>query len=366
MYRFIRPLLFKLDAESAHRVSFGLAGVADRFTPWLVRGLFDSEYPSLQQTVWGLQFRNPVGLAAGADKNAEFVRFWELIGMGYVEIGSVTARGGVGNPKPRSFRLPQEGALINRMGLNNHGAARIADRIRDLKPGWKLPLGVNLAKTHDPGILGSNGVADFVTSFRLVAPLADYVALNISCPNTAEGKTFEDPGALDQLLKAIMAERSALQLDVPVLVKWSPPAPGDNLAGAFDELIDRCVAHGVDGHIATNTASDRAGLKTAKSRLAQIGAGGLSGLPLADRAHKLVRWLFKRVGRTAPIIGVGGIHSAEEAYRRIRSGASLIQVYTGLVYEGPGLVKRINCHLAHCLERDGIESIDQVVGLDVD
>ena len=330
--------------------------------PALARPFFRFEDERLAQTLWGLRFENPVGLAAGFDKNAALVRFWAALGFGFAEVGSVTARPSPGNPHPRAFRLPADRALVNRMGLNNDGADAVAERLgRATRP---LPLGVNLAKTHDPAILGDAATEDFVSSFRLLAPLADYVALNVSCPNTAEGKTFEEPGSFDALLAAVLRVREDLSLGVPVLVKLSPPpSPGFD-PGPVDELVEIALGHGVAGFIAANTASDRAGLRTDASALDAIGRGGLSGAPLEARATALVRHLYRRTEGAVPVVGVGGVDSAEAAYRKVRAGASLVELYAGLVYEGPGLVRRIKRGLVRLLDRDGFASITDAVGAD--
>ena len=223
---------------------------------------------------------------------------------------------------------------------------------------------MNVAKTHSPDILGEAGVEDFRVSVQLVLPHADLLVLNVSCPNTAEGKTFEDCVALDALLGAVMAERQRQHSAVPVLVKLSPPAASGVDAGAVDEIVAVCRGHGVAGFVTTNTAGDRDGLRTHADDLARIGNGGLSGAPLAKRADALVRHLYRTTSGAVPIVGVGGIDSPEAAYRRVRLGASLVEVYTGLVYEGPGLVQRIHKGLVRLLERDGLGSISEAVGLD--
>jgi dihydroorotate dehydrogenase len=253
------------------------------------------------------------------------------------------------------------------MGLNNKGADAVAERLRALqsdRSARTLPLGINLAKTHDPAVLGDAATADFLFSFRRLAPLADYVALNVSCPNTAEGKTFEEPAAFDALLAAVMDVRAEMESTVPVLVKLSPPATASFDPGPVDALVEIALGHGVAGFVATNTASNRAGLTTSPARLEAIGRGGLSGRPLTARANALVRHLYRRTDGRVPVIGVGGVDSAEVAYRRIRAGASLVELYTALVYEGPGLVKRIKKGLVRLLERDGFASVADAVGTD--
>jgi len=365
LYPTLRPLLFKLDAETAHRMVSASARVAQRIAPSLIASTFGFEHESLRQKVWGIDFPNPVGLAAGFDKNAHLIRFWEKIGFGFSEIGSVTARRSKGNPRPRAFRLPEDRALINRMGLNNDGAERIARRLaRAVRPGLR-PLGVNLAKTHDPTILGEEAVEDFRRSFSLVAPHASYVVLNVSCPNTKEGKTFEEPDALDQLLRVIFSERNKMGSDVPVLVKLSPPCSERVIFDSHvEEIVRLSLDHGVAGFVATNTAPDREGLCTPSEMVSSIGSGGVSGAPLAGRSLRMIRYLFRKTEGQVPIIGVGGIASPEGAYERIRAGASLIEVYTGLIYEGPGLVKRIKEGLVALLERDGYANVSEAVGLD--
>lgn len=363
LYRAVRPLLFRLDAERAHEIALKSAAWAARTAGPLVERLFRNEAEGLAQEVWGTRFSNPVGIAAGLDKNARLVPFWERIGLGYAEVGSVTARPSAGNPRPRAFRLPDDRALVNRMGLNNDGAEVVARRIA-AGLGRRMPLGVNLAKTHDPAILGDDAVADFERSFRFLAPLADYVVLNISCPNTAEGKTFEEPDALDGLLRAVFMERRQIGSNVPVLVKLSPPPAEGPIPGVVDELVQIALSHGVAGFVAVNTASDRHGLRTASDRLDRVGKGGLSGAPLAGRARSLLHHLFRTTSGSVPILSVGGIDSAEEAYRRIRFGASLVQVYTGLVYEGPGLIPDIKAGLVSFLERDGFGRLQDAIGQD--
>jgi len=366
MYQLLRPLLFRLGAEPAHRVGVAAARLAQTATPFLVDAMFAYEHEALAQTLWGLAFRNPVGLAAGFDKNARLVPFWARLGFGFAEVGSVSARKSKGNPRPRAFRLPEDHALINRMGLNNDGAEKVARRLVRVTRKNLLPLGINLAKTHDPAIMGDAALDDFRQSFRLLAPLAGYVALNISCPNTTEGKTFEDPNALDDLLTTVFAERTALNLSVPVLLKLSPPVSDRFVLDSLvDEVLSVARGHGVHGLIATNTAADRDDLTTDRQTLDAIGQGGLSGAPLERRATRLVRYLYEKTAGALPIIGVGGIASAEAAYAKIRAGASLVQLYTGLVYEGPGVVRQIKKGLVQRLQQDGFTNIREAVGQDV-
>ena len=367
MYSRFRSALFALGPETAHNVASLSARFAQHVTPFMLDAMYQYAHPSLHQEIFGKTFANPVGLAAGFDKNARMIPFFRKAGCGFVEVGSVSARKSKGNKKPRAFRLPEDEALINRMGLNNVGAAAVQPRLRQHAGQIAFPVGVNIAKTHGPDIMGDAAIEDFCESFRLLAPYADYVALNVSCPNTEEGKTFEDPNSLDQLLGAIMHERNQMSRRVPVLIKISPPHTASFVLDSFfDEILLVSLAHKVNGFIATNTAPDRAGLATSPSRLAQIGKGGLSGQPLCERATGLVRYLYRKTNGKVPVIGVGGIASAEQAYERIKAGASLIQVYTGLVYQGPGLIRSIKEGLVNLMEEEGHSSIAHIVGIESD
>lgn len=363
MYRALRPLLFRLDAERAHAVGLQAARAAQQMAPSLVESRYGYEDERLKLRLWGETFPNPVGLAAGFDKNAELVPFWEAVGFGFVEVGSVTAQASDGNPKPRAFRLPEEEALINRMGLNNDGAEAVAERLEAGRGDRSRPLGINLAKTHDSDILGAAALEDFRKSFRLLVGQARYITLNVSCPNTADGTTFEDPAALDDLLRVIGEEQKAPGLETPVLIKLSPPLSDRVL---FDTRLDDIVAvaqdHDVHGFVACNTAADRSHLQASEERLAAIGEGGVSGRPLASRATCLVRYLYRATDGELPVIGVGGVRDAASAYEKIRAGASLVQLYTALVYEGPALIRRIKQGLVDRLREDGHVSITDAVG----
>ena len=367
MYPVFKSFLFRLDAERSHHLATSTARFVQAISPSIIQPLYKFDHSSLHQNIWGVPFKNPVGLAAGFDKNAQLVRFWDKAGFGYCEIGSVSARASVGNKKPRAFRLPNDKALINRMGLNNDGAEEVSQRIKKLNRDVLPPLGINIAKTHDANILGEGALLDFRHSFRVLAPLASYVVLNISCPNTAEGKTFEDPESLNALLSAIISDRKEIGVKVPLLVKLSPTFSQHVVFdSAIEEILSIAQQHGIDGLVATNTASDRQHLVTPEAELNRIGRGGLSGAPLTLRTTRLVRYLFEKTKGEVPIIAVGGIDSAETAYANIRAGASLVQLYTGLIYKGLGVVKKINKGLVRLLRQDGYQSISDAVGADVD
>lgn len=354
MYARIRPLLFALGPEQAHLLASTSARMAQKITPSLLERVFAYAHPALSVQVLGLTFTNPVGLAAGFDKNARLVPFFRLVGAGFTEVGSVTAKRSRGNKRPRLFRFPEEEALVNRMGLGNHGAQHIAPRLKKLAHRPAFPMGVNIAKTHSPNILGDEALEDFATTYRRVADHASYITLNVSCPNTAEGKTFEDPAALDALLREIDSlaaerRREGASRTPPLLVKLSPPERERFvLDSLYDEILAVCDEHCVDGFVATNTLPHE--------------KGGLSGPPLAARSTSLVRYLYNKTGGTKPIIGVGGIDSAEAAYDRLAAGASLVQLYTGLVYHGPGLISSIKQGLVRLAEEDRHSSLSQVTG----
>ncbi len=363
MYDALRSLLFRLPPETAHGIAARVGALGQKAASGYVRDRFGWEDNRLALNVLGFSFPNPVGLAAGFDKNAKLVPLWEQIGFGFTEVGSITARASEGNPKPRLFRLEEDQALINRLGLGNEGAAIISRRLRTLT--HDRPLGANIAKTHDPKVLGGDALDDFRESFERVAALVDYVAINVSCPNTAEGKTFEEPAALEDLLRTLAAKRDEMGLRVPMLLKLSPP---DSVRFVFDSRYDETIAiakeYGIAGFIASNTAPDRKGVSADVGSLASIGRGGLSGPPIAERATQLVRYLYHRVGDELPIIGLGGVDSAQAAYDKIRAGASLVQLYTSLVYHGPAVVSEIKRGLIDLLDADGFRHVRDAIGVD--
>ena len=351
----VKPLLFQLDAERAHNATQKFAQTASRssFLKTLARGIYNYQSPKLSQQIWGLDFQNPIGLAAGFDKNGEIPEIMEALGMGFVEIGSITANPNTGNPKPRAFRLPKDRALINRMGLNNDGAQTIIKRLKNKD--ISIPLGVNIAKTHNPDIMGDAAIRDYVHSFSVAKEVADYITVNISCPNTEDGKTFEETAALDELLAALKIRDDARV--VPTLIKFSSDLTRQHLV----ELLEVCEDHRVHGYVACNTSSRRDRLRTDKQTLDRIGRGGLSGRPIAHQSIQIISWISEATNGQKPIIGVGGVDCFETAHRMMLAGADLLQMYTGLLYEGPGLIKSINRQLVDELDRLGIQSIHQLV-----
>ncbi len=363
VYHSIRPWLFKLDPERVHNATRLIAGLAQHVLRRPLRLIYQFEDESLGQGVWGVTFPNPVGLAAGFDKNAQLLPLWGLLGFGHVEVGSVTAQPSRGNPRPRLFRVLEDRAMINRLGLPNQGVARVARRLRRVRTRAPVVCGISIATTYSPGNTGRAAVDDCCTCYSQLAKLADYVTLNISCPNTADGRTFEEAQALDTLLTAIGHERLRMERDVPLLIKLSPL---DTAKVAYDsqleKILELAVVHKVSGVVVSNTAVDREGLKTPMPRVAAMGPGGLSGEPLFARSLRMVEYVYSRTDGQLPIIAVGGISTAEAAYAMIRTGASLVQIYTGLVYKGPKVVYDLKRGLAALLQRDGFTSIRDAVG----
>ena len=351
MYRLLRPILFLLPAETAHALAGGLLWL------WSRAGRRPRAREALAQTLWGLRFPNPVGLAAGMDKGQVLVPAWFRLGFGFVEVGTVTPRPQPGNPRPRLFRLPEHRAIVNRMGFNNPGARRVARRLSSL-PRQPGPVGVNVGRNKDTP--NERAADDYVAAFRALAPHADYAAINVSSPNTPGLRELQAAGELRALVEAVARARDELHRStgrrVPLLVKVSPDEPPERL----DALADAALAGGADGLIATNTTLSREGV-VGHPRAAE--AGGLSGPPLREAAERACARLFLRVGSRAPIVGVGGIATAEDAYRRIRAGASLLQVYTALIYRGPSTAGHIQDGLARLLERDGL-TLPRAVGID--
>jgi dihydroorotate dehydrogenase len=285
---------------------------------------------SRPRTVFGVRFPGPVGLAAGMDKDGVALRGWPAFGFGFVEVGTVTRHPQPGNPRPRLYRLPASEAVINRMGFNNLGAAALAERLRRYGP-LSVPVGVSIGKSKVTPI--EEAAPDYVASLRLLRPHAAYFAVNVSSPNTPGLRGLQDRAALDTLLRAL---RDA-DVGRPLLVKIAPDLTFD----AIDEVLEVCLAHDIAGVIATNTTLSRAGLRPADAATGEQ-AGGLSGRPLTARALEVVSFVAKQTDGRLPIIGVGGLHTTDDALRMIDAGASLVQLYTGFIFRGPGLVRRIN------------------------
>ncbi|MEV0338572.1 quinone-dependent dihydroorotate dehydrogenase [Nocardia sp. NPDC050713] len=351
MYALLLRLMFFVPPERIHHLAFAAMRVAARFAPTrlLLKRLAVVEDPILRNTVFGVQFRAPLGLAAGFDKNAEGADIWGPFGWGFAEIGTVTAQAQPGNPAPRLFRLPADRALINRMGFNNHGAARAADQLR--AKAATVPIGANIGKTKivDP----ADAAADYATSAALLGPLADFVVVNVSSPNTPGLRDLQAVESLRPLLRAVLDT-----VRVPVLVKIAPDLSDDDI----DAVADLALELGLAGIVATNTTIRRDGLRTDAAAVAAMGAGGLSGAPVAERSLEVLRRLYRRVGDRLVLISVGGIETPDQAFQRILAGASLLQGYTGFIYGGPFWTRRIHRGLAARLRENGYTSIAEAVG----
>jgi dihydroorotate dehydrogenase len=355
IYKYLaRPLLFSFPSDPVHEATIKAGAVAskNRVIRKLAKVMYSYENASLEQKFWGLTFKNPVGLAAGFDKNGHLLPLLEEIGFGFAEIGSITAKASPGNPKPRSFRLRADQSLINRMGLNNDGAETIIRRLKQKE--HNIPMGINIAKTHSAQIIGSDALDDYLFSFNLAKEIADYITLNISCPNTTEGKTFEDVEALSALLNHLEINKDATI--PPVLVKFSVDLADELLK----ELISVCEDFAVSGYVAVNTSNSREGLATSNTRLEKIGRGGLSGKAINQHSTEIIRSIKELTNGDKVIIGVGGIFSSEDAIAKLEAGADLLQVYTGLVYEGPGLVRKINRGIAEYMRKKELNQIYEI------
>ncbi|HEX7294666.1 MAG TPA: quinone-dependent dihydroorotate dehydrogenase, partial [Pyrinomonadaceae bacterium] len=357
LYRsLLRPILFRLPPETAHELALhSLDFLKPQTVNRFVRRRFASNaFGDL--TRFGLKFPNPVGLAAGFDKDGLALRPLCALGFGFIEAGTVTYHAQPGNPKPRLFRLAKDSALINRAGFNNAGAASLAERVRALK--LDCVLGVSIGKSKITPI--DEAVADYLASFELVYPIADYIAINVSSPNTPQLRELQEAAHLSSLLSALQTRNRELQQKhsrsspMPLLVKLSPDINEEGL----ESIVDVVKSLAIDGIIATNTTTGRNHLSTDPEAIAQIGEGGLSGAPLRRTATQMIAKLYRLTEAKIPLIGVGGIFTAEDAWEKIAAGASLVQLYTGFIYEGPRIAKRINEGLVRLLTASGFTTLD--------
>ena len=360
----VRPLLFRLPPETAHELALHSLSllrpklindfVARRYSPRYSAG------SSIRIHRFGISFPNAVGLAAGFDKNGVALPALAALGFGFIEAGTVTYHAQPGNPRPRLFRLPKDRALINRAGFNNDGAAAFAKRVQQQRP--ECVLGVSIGKSKITPLEQAN--EDYLSSFELVYGVADYVAVNVSSPNTPQLRELQQSEQLSSLLTALQEFNGALQQvhersrPMPLLVKLSPDLTREQL----ETVVDVLVRLRVDGIIATNTTISRDDLRTEQRRVAACGEGGLSGGPLQERSTRMVADLFRLTKGKIPIVGVGGIFTAQDAWEKIAAGASLVQLYTGFIYRGPGIVREINEGLEKILRREGFANLDDAVG----
>ena len=354
----LRPILFRLPPETVHHLalrSLSLAGPLQS----LIATRFASD-TSLEVKLFGLTFANPVGLAAGFDKDGVALPGLAALGFGHIEAGTVTYHPQPGNPKPRLFRLAKDEALINRAGFNNHGAAAFVERVKRNRP--NCVLGVSIGKSKITPL--ENAVDDYLASFDLVYSVADYVAVNVSSPNTPNLRQLQQATELSALLTALQTRNHELQTkfnranQIPVLVKVSP----DLTTAELEVIVDVVSKLKVNGIIATNTTTSRENLRSPKDEVSACGEGGLSGRPLTKRSTELIAEIFRLTGGRMPIIGVGGIFTAKDAWNKIAAGASLVQLYTGFIYQGPHVAQEINNGLARIMREEGFENLRQAVG----
>lgn len=340
IYQLLKPLLFALSPETAHRVTVFFLDLAAAFPPtrWLLRGMFCVSDKRLERTVFGCTFPNPVGLAAGFDKDGKHIEGLACLGFGFIEVGTVTPKPQDGNPQPRLFRLPADKALINRMGFNNEGLDALASRLEKLRKKG-LPDGLLIG-----GNIGKNKVTpneeaelDYLICFEKLFPWVDYFVVNVSSPNTPGLRALQEKEPLTRLLNLLQDKNKTQPTPKPILLKIAPDLTDDQL----NDIAEIVTATGLAGVIATNTTISRSGLQTAETTVTSIGMGGLSGAPVRARATAVIRYLREKLGPEVVIIGVGGINSAASAKEKLDAGANLVQVYSGLVYEGPAMVKGI-------------------------
>ena len=336
MYKLlVSRILFLFDAEQIHHFACEVLLVAFKipFVPALLRSIYTFEHPDLVQEVAGLRFRNPVGLAAGFDKNAEMVDQLEALGFGFIEIGTVTPKPQPGNEKPRLFRLKADKGLINRMGFNNKGAAVAAAKLRSRKS--KILVGGNIGKNKDTP--NDQALSDYLICFRELFDVVDYFVVNVSSPNTPGLRDLQEKEPLKALLHELEKKNKEKFNPKPIFLKIAP----DLTLSQLDDIIEIILETKIAGVIATNTTISREGLRTSAEEIQKIGAGGLSGAPLTHRATEVIRYICDKSGNAFPVIGVGGIASPKDALEKRNAGASLLQLYTGFIYEGPGLASKI-------------------------
>jgi dihydroorotate dehydrogenase len=337
MYRLIKPVFFKFDPEKVHHFVVKRLNWFHQHFPLgktILRSSFDVHIKGLEREVFGIKFKNPVGLAAGFDKNGEYIEALSDLGFGFIEVGTVTPLPQPGNDLPRMFRLPEDEALINRMGFNNKGVDTLAERLRVLKAKDKnIVVGGNIGKNKNTP--NEEAVNDYIKCFDRLFDVVDYFVVNVSSPNTPGLRALQEKQPLMLLLQTLQDKNNKNGISRPILLKIAPDLTDEQL----DDIIEIVNTTRIAGVIATNTTIDRTGLYTPASLAKE--AGGLSGKPLTKRSTEVIRYLSTKSNRSFPIIGVGGIHSPQDAKDKMEAGASLVQLYTGFIYEGPGIVKRI-------------------------
>ena len=338
LYNLFRSLVFLLPAEKAHYFTVNLLKLSLKvpFSKLLFKKLFCLETPLIQRTVFGIDFPNPIGLAAGFDKNATCFNEMEYCGFGFVEIGTVTPLAQDGNDKPRLFRLKKDKAIINRMGFNNNGMVEAVENLKRKSPGSKLIIGGNIGKNKITS--NENAIDDYIVSFKALFDYVDYFVVNVSSPNTPDLRALQEKEPLKKILAALQLVNESYPKKKPLLLKIAPDLSNEQL----DDIVEIMLELKMDGIVATNTTIQRSGLLADDLQIEKIGTGGLSGKPLSQRSTEVIRYIHQKSKGAFPIMGVGGIHSVEDALEKLDAGATLLQIYTGFIYEGPMLNKRIN------------------------
>ena len=337
MYYLLRKTLFLFDPEKVHYFTMNMLSLVLKIAPFrffFIRH-FQVKDPSLETEIFGLKFKNPVGLAAGFDKNARYINELSHCGFGFIEIGTVTPKAQDGNPKTRLFRLKEDEGIINRMGFNNDGVEMAIHHLKKARENGVL-VGGNIGKNKVTP--NEDAVSDYLICFERLFDYVDYFVVNVSSPNTPNLRALQEKEPLQLLLAQIVHKNKTFSNPKPILLKIAPDLSNHQL----DDIIDIFASTGIDGIIASNTTISRENLKTSDSRIQEIGAGGLSGKPVRERSTEVIQYLHTHSNGKIPIIGVGGIHSANDAIEKIKAGASLVQMYTGFIYEGPAVIKRIN------------------------
>lgn len=345
LYSLARPMLFQLDAETAHRMTLGMLAAWPVLAP-------RADPPELRMRLWDIEFSNPIGLAAGMDKDAVAVGAWQTLGFGFAELGTVTPRAQPGNPRPRIFRIPDKRALINRLGFPSEGMEAVARRIEALRRrGVSIRLGLNFGPNKETAAEGA--AADYAALMARMGALADFVVINVSSPNTPGLRNWQSPERIREIFGRLVDAIPPGVQRPPLLLKVAPDLETPDL----DRICAAALELALDGIVATNTTLAREAVGVSSPE-----AGGLSGRPLLERAREYIRAIRARTEGKIPIIGAGGVASAADAWEHIRAGASLVEIYTGLVYEGPGLVESIKAGLVRLMRREGIRSINEAVG----
>jgi dihydroorotate dehydrogenase len=356
LYKHIfKPVAFAMDPEFVHDRILGLGKVLGKIglTRGVVASLFDFKHPSLEQDILGIHFPNPIGLAAGFDKNAELTEILPCVGFGFAEVGSITGEASPGNPGKRLWRLPKSQSLLVYYGLKNQGAEVLSRKLSGKS--FKFPVGISVAKTNSPDTVErSQGVADYAKAFKLFADIGSYTTINISCPNAFGGQPFTDPESLE----ALLSEIDKIETKKPVFIKLSPDLGMDRV----DELLEVIDRHRVQGIICSNLTKNRQNDNIKDDHIAEV--GGMSGKVVEAASNEQIKYIYQKTRGKYIIVGCGGVFTAEDAYKKIKLGASLIQMITGMVYQGPQVIGEINQGLVELLKKDGYKNISEAVGRD--